>query len=484
MQRIKTSDKCLLFVCGDTELNPGPVNTSDMSVLTTRLARIGRKPVNIVGDGNCFFRSVSYQLYGTEDRHSQIRAIAIQHLINCPEHFVEYNTDQSWLHYLRNMSTLGTWADHIIIQAVANTNNLRINITESALNFSESTIVSSIYTQPEGRNARDIYLGHLDELHYVSTTPITQSFSVQTNQTTSAKTKSNSQDSQSNQKASSNETALMKNLDKRKKYMKEYMKEKRKDNKFKKKELERKKSYNKKYKNLNPTKIKESWQKASATYKETNPEKVNESRKRATALYRKSNPEKVKQSSKRATATYMHINPEQVKESRKRSTASYRNLNPKKVKESFKNSSRIYNQNYPETVKNIQKRSYIKRKLACTENENKSTQKRLKYNSHEDNSNATLHETSSDTRLSTTIPKAIEFFHKNISVGPEYICTCCDQLWYRSSVTQCNASLYKSCSREILTLCLTGLKSIDDTEWICSTCHSNLKAAKLPTSGK
>ncbi len=41
VQRIKTSDKCLLFVCGDIELNPGPVNTSDMSVLTTRLARIG-----------------------------------------------------------------------------------------------------------------------------------------------------------------------------------------------------------------------------------------------------------------------------------------------------------------------------------------------------------------------------------------------------------------------------------------------------------
>ena len=40
MQRIKTSDK-RLFVCGDIELNPGPVNIRSMSVLTTRLARIG-----------------------------------------------------------------------------------------------------------------------------------------------------------------------------------------------------------------------------------------------------------------------------------------------------------------------------------------------------------------------------------------------------------------------------------------------------------
>ena len=107
MQRIKTSDTLFLFVCGDTELNPAPVNTSNMSVLTTRLARTGRKPVNIVGDGNCFFRSVSHQLHVTDDCHPQIRALAIQHLINCPQHLVEYNTDQSWLQYLQRY--VDTW---------------------------------------------------------------------------------------------------------------------------------------------------------------------------------------------------------------------------------------------------------------------------------------------------------------------------------------------------------------------------------------
>ena len=245
----------------------------------------------------------------------------------------------------------------------------------------------------------------------------------------------------------------MKNLDKRKKYIK----------------------------TSNPEKIKESWQKASATYRKSNSKKLKESskravatymhnnaakvkecRKQATALYRKSYPEKVKESSKRANATYMHINPENIKETRKRATALYRNLNPKKVVESSKNSSRIYNQNYPKRVQNIHKRKYIKRKLACKESENKTKQKRLKCNS-EGISIETIHKTSGDTRFSTSIPKAIEIFHKNISVGPEYICTCCDQLWYRLSVTQRNTSLYESCSREILNLCLTGLKSIDNT---------------------
>ena len=154
-----------------------------------------------------------------------------------------------------------------------------------------------------------------------------------------------------------------------------------------------------------------------------NPEKVKESRKRVAALYRKPNPEKVKQSSKKADATYMHNNPEKVRTCRKRATASYRKSNPEKVMESFKNSRRIYNQNYPERVQNTQKRSYIKRKLACMKDENKSKRKRLNSN-FQDNSNQTLHVTRCDTRLSS-IPKAIELFHQNIGVGPEYICTCC-----------------------------------------------------------
>ena len=157
---------------------------------------------------------------------------------------------------------------------------------------------------------------------------------------------------------------------------------------------------------------------------------------------------------------------------------------PEKVADSFKNSIRIYTQNYPERAQNIQKKKYMKRKLAYNDNEHTNADKRLKI-SPQDNSLETLQGTSGCTRSSVlSAPKAIELFHQNIRVGPEYICTCCHQLWYRSSVTKCNASLYQSCSREILDSCLTGLKSIDDTEWICGTCHSNLKAGKVPTCAK
>ena len=28
------------------------------------------------------------------------------------------------------------------------------------------------------------------------------------------------------------------------------------------------------------------------------------------------------------------------------------------------------------------------------------------------------------------MPKVIEAFHDNIKCGPEYVCSCCDQVWY------------------------------------------------------
>ena len=120
-----------------------------------------------------------------------------------------------------------------------------------------------------------------------ATTPIrptTQSIPSEiTYQTTSNKPKGISQNSESS-KTSSKEPVTTKDLEKRKQYMKEYMKERRKDQVFQKKEIERKKSYNKKYKNSNPEKVKESWQKAAATYRKSRPEKVKESSKNSTAL--------------------------------------------------------------------------------------------------------------------------------------------------------------------------------------------------------
>jgi len=82
------------------------------------------------------------------------------------------------------------------------------------------------------------------------------------------------------------------------------------------------------------------------------------------------------------------------------------------------------------------------------------------------------------------ISDVIRSFHKNIERGPEYVCTCCHQLWFRSSVKKGNLLVYSHCPQNIVKLCLTGCKSVDNEEWICFTCDSNIQVGELPSFAK
>ena len=65
-----------------------------------------------------------------------------------------------------NIKQQGMWADGILIQAVANAPNLTINIIESNTNISPVTVMKPVNTE---RDSTNIYIGHIGELHYVST---------------------------------------------------------------------------------------------------------------------------------------------------------------------------------------------------------------------------------------------------------------------------------------------------------------------------
>jgi len=68
------------------------------------------------------------------------------------------------------MSSQGTGADHLIIQAVADAMDLIIQIIESNETFSPVTIVRPLNDQ--GNPPLALTIGHLSEMHYVSTVPI------------------------------------------------------------------------------------------------------------------------------------------------------------------------------------------------------------------------------------------------------------------------------------------------------------------------
>lgn len=65
----------------------------------------------------------------------------------------------------------GTWCDALIVQAVADCQNVAIHIIESHENFSGETLIEPHYLAQHPPTT--IYLDHLDELHYISTAAVT-----------------------------------------------------------------------------------------------------------------------------------------------------------------------------------------------------------------------------------------------------------------------------------------------------------------------
>ena len=98
--------------------------------------------------------------------HARVRMAGIDHLITHSELFRKYVTDISWESYIVQMSTLGTWCDNIIVQAVANALNCMIHITQS--NNHDSVIISPNCNN-ENQSITIVFIGHIPEVHYVST---------------------------------------------------------------------------------------------------------------------------------------------------------------------------------------------------------------------------------------------------------------------------------------------------------------------------
>ena len=60
-----------------------------------------------------------------------IHCVGVQYMRNNPERFIESIAGDSWARYLADMSQQGTWAETLVVQAVADAFYLTINIVES-----------------------------------------------------------------------------------------------------------------------------------------------------------------------------------------------------------------------------------------------------------------------------------------------------------------------------------------------------------------
>ena len=105
----------------------------------------------------------------------RIRTAGVQFMRDNPERFIESNTENSWLRYLNNMCTQGTWADAVIIHAVEDALKVTLQIVESNQGFAPLTTVNLVQ---ERNTSSTIIIGRIDECHYVSTTALQSNASI------------------------------------------------------------------------------------------------------------------------------------------------------------------------------------------------------------------------------------------------------------------------------------------------------------------
>lgn len=311
-------------------------------------------PLDVGGCGDCFFKSVSHQLYGDASHHLAIRATGVSeylHVRTNPERFIESYVGTSWLEYLNNMSMQQTWADNIIIQAVADSMNLNIHVIESSENFAEMTVIQGTSLTP---HQRSIYLGHFGELHYVSTLPSLPQ--------TSANQIANESINTMLSHGCGTDTKKRRNT-----YMKNYR-------------LKRKLDKDAQQNDKNACKKKKKQEYMKQYMKQYRADKASDKRKEEQNKYKK----------------------------------NYR------------------------VMKKVQNK-----------------EKGLEFH--------------------------IAKFQEIVSQGPLYICTCCDQLWYKHSVVRADTCTLKQSIPDI-SKHLCGTTSIDSIEWLCKSCNNYLKKTKQNSS--
>jgi len=79
----------------------------------------------IMGDGNCLFRAISHQVYGTEDRHYDVRTTCVAEMERHPDDFAPFllDEDEGWegpdafADYCKAMRTPGEWGGNLEVVA-------------------------------------------------------------------------------------------------------------------------------------------------------------------------------------------------------------------------------------------------------------------------------------------------------------------------------------------------------------------------------
>ena len=148
--------------------------------LIARLRTLGLASVEMEGDGNCQFRSVADQLFGSQQHHSFVRATAVAHMRKSSDFFGMYfETPGEYQAYLRDMGRNRTWGDELTLRACVEAFGCVTHVvTSEAQNWylvyrpdspPEPASVAQLCEKnklPTPKPGKDIFINYISPIHY------------------------------------------------------------------------------------------------------------------------------------------------------------------------------------------------------------------------------------------------------------------------------------------------------------------------------
>jgi len=135
--------------------------------LQRRLQRLHLDSVEMADDGNCQFRALSHELYGTQKRYKEVRSMAVAHMQAGPEEFrAFFEKDEDWETYITGMAKNCTWGDELTLRAVADAAGVKIHLVTS-----DSDNWYLEYQPADGASIRELFLNYISPIHYNALKP-------------------------------------------------------------------------------------------------------------------------------------------------------------------------------------------------------------------------------------------------------------------------------------------------------------------------
>jgi len=138
-------------------------------ILRQRCAFLGFEQYEIEDDGNCQFRAISRDLYGTQQHHELVRAVVVAYL---EKHEAEYKVfvgEEEWHPYLENMAKSKTWGDEITLRAAVDALGIQIHVVTSA---EDNYLLDYCPSGDTTEDTRHVFLTYVAPVHYNTIRPL------------------------------------------------------------------------------------------------------------------------------------------------------------------------------------------------------------------------------------------------------------------------------------------------------------------------